>query len=48
MRTPRGGRAADVVSICHPLVVNNLVTRAMNAAAAVGFPKVTAQVVGGC
>ncbi len=48
VRTPRGGRAADVVSICHPLVVNNLVTRAMNAAAAVGFPKVTAQVVGGC
>lgn len=48
VRTPRGGRATDVVSICHPLVVNNLVTRAMNAAAAVGFPKVTAQVVGGC
>lgn len=48
VRTPRGGRAADVVSICHPLVVNNLVTRAMNAAAAVGFPTVTAQVVGGC
>ena len=48
VRTPRGGRAADVVSICHPLVVNNLVARAMNAAAAVGFPKVTAQVVGGC
>ena len=48
VRTPRGGRATDTVSICHPLVVNNLVTRAMNAAAAVGYPKVDAQVIGGC
>lgn len=48
VRTPRGGRASDTVSICYPLVVNNLVTRAMNAAAQVGFAKVDAQVIGGC
>ena len=30
------------------LVVNNLVCRALNAAAAVGFPKVDAQVIAGC
>lgn len=48
VRTPRGGRPNDAVSICYPLVVNNLVTRAMNAAALVGFAKVDAQVVGGC
>lgn len=45
---PRGGRASDAVSICFPLVVNNLVCRALNAAAAVGFPKVDAQVIAGC
>lgn len=48
VRTPRGGRATDTVSICFPLVVNNLVTRAMNAAAQVGFAKVDAAVIGGC
>lgn len=46
--TPRGGRASDAVSICYPLVVNNLLARAINAAAAVGFPRVDAQVVAGC
>lgn len=45
---PRGGRPADARSVCHPLVVNNLVTRAMNAAAAVGYPTVDAQVIAGC
>jgi len=45
---PRGGRASDAVSVCFPLVVNNLVCRALNAAAAVGFPKVDAQVIAGC
>lgn len=45
---PRGGQASDVFSICYPLVVNNLVTRAMNAAAATAFPKVNAQVIKGC
>lgn len=48
VRTPRGGKASDAISICYPLVVQNLVTRAMNAAASVGFPRVTAQVVEGC
>ncbi|MBK1614975.1 ExeA protein [Rubrivivax gelatinosus] len=46
--TPRGGRVSDSVSICYPLVVNNLVTRAINAAAVVGFPRVDAQVIAGC
>lgn len=45
---PRGGRASDAVSMCFPLVVNNLVCRALNAAAQVGFPKVDAQVIAGC
>ena len=46
--TPRGGTAADVISICHPQVVNNLVCRAMNAAANAGFDRVDAQVITGC
>lgn len=45
---PRGGKAADARSICHPLVVGNLVSRALNAAALAGWPKVDAQVVAGC
>lgn len=45
---PRGGRVSDAASVCYPLVVNNLVCRALNAAAAVGFPKVDAQVIAGC
>lgn len=45
---PRGGKASDARSICYPLVVGNLVSRALNAAAAVGWPKVDAQVIGGC
>ena len=45
---PRGGNPADARSICHPLVVGNLVSRALNAAAAVGWPKVDAQVIAGC
>lgn len=45
---PRGGKPSDARSICYPLVVNNLVSRAMNAAAAVGYPKVDAQVIAGC
>ena len=48
IRMPRGGKPSDALSLCHPLVVNNLVTRAMNAAAAAGWPKVDAQVIGGC
>lgn len=48
IHVPRGARARDGISICHPLVVNNLVARAMNAAAAVGSPVVDAQVIAGC
>ena len=43
-----GHRSNEVVSICYPQVVNNLVCRALNAAAAVGYPKVDAQVIAGC
>lgn len=45
---PRGGKTTDAYSVCYPLVVNNLVSRAMNAAAEAGFEKVDAQVVAGC
>lgn len=45
---PRGGKPQDARSICYPLVVNNLVCRAMNAAAAAGYPVVDAQVIRGC
>ncbi len=45
---PRGGKPSDARSLCYPLVVNNLVTRAMNAAAAAGWAKVDGQVIGGC
>lgn len=45
---PRGGKPGDARSICYPLVANNLVCRAMNAAAKVGFDQVTAEVVMGC
>ncbi len=46
--TPRGGTEANAISICHPQVVNNLVCRAMNAAAGAGFDRVDAQVIAGC
>ncbi|TAG44002.1 MAG: ExeA protein [Betaproteobacteria bacterium] len=48
IHTPRGGRTADARSICYPLVVNNLVCRAMNAAALEAYPQVDAQVIAGC
>lgn len=48
VRIPRGGSAREAVSLCHPLVVGNLVCRAMNAAAAYAMPRVNAQVVEGC
>jgi len=48
IRIPRGGKASDARSMCHPLVVNNLVCRAMNAAARAGWPQVDAQVIRGC
>jgi len=48
IRMPRGGKSTDAISVCYPLVVNNLVARAMNAAARMSWPKVTADVVAGC
>ncbi|BEU96587.1 AAA family ATPase [Acidovorax sp. DW039] len=45
---PRGGKPSDARSECYPLVVNNLVCRAMNAAAKAGWPQVDAQVIEGC
>src|SRR5574343_1420916 len=42
-----GGKAqaADVVSLIHPLAVGNLLAAAMNRAAAVGAPKVSADMI---
>ncbi|MBN9477386.1 MAG: ExeA protein [Bordetella sp. SCN 67-23] len=48
VRIPRGGKASDAVSICYPLVVNNLICRAMNACAANAYPIVDGDVVGSC
>lgn len=48
IHTPRGGKQADTKSMCYPLVVNNLVSRAMNAAAAAGYPVVDGQVITHC
>ena len=48
IRMPRGGKPTDAISACYPLVVNNLVARAMNAATRMSWPKVTAEVVAGC
>lgn len=48
IQTAHGNRANEAVSICYPLVVNNLVCRALNAAASVGYSKVDAQVIAGC
>lgn len=45
---PRGGKPADLRSICYPLVVNNLVSRAMNAATAAGYPVVDGNVIKHC
>lgn len=45
---PRGGTRKDKVSVCYPLAVNNLMCRAMNAAAGVAWSQVDAQVIAGC
>ncbi|MDO5289328.1 MAG: AAA family ATPase [Pseudomonadota bacterium] len=45
IRIPRGSKTG--VSTCYPLAVHNLVARAMNGAAAAGWPKVDAQCVAG-
>lgn len=49
VHTPRGGsRMNDTRSVCYPLMVNNLVCKAMNLAAREGWPLVDAQVIAGC
>jgi type II secretory pathway predicted ATPase ExeA len=44
----RGPQRNQTVSMTYPLVVNNVMTKAMNLAAEVGAPKVTADIVKGC
>ncbi|WP_211167039.1 ExeA family protein [Aromatoleum evansii] len=44
----RGPQRNATVSMTYPLVVNNLVTKAMNLAAELGAAKVTADIVKGC
>lgn len=41
-------RHGKAISMCYPLAVNNLVTRALNTAAQLGAPRVTKDVVAGC
>lgn len=43
--TYRGRRETRERSLCHPLAINNLVTRAMNEAVRIGAPKVTAPLI---
>lgn len=38
----------QAISMCYPLAVNNLITRALNTAAELGAPKVTKDVVASC
>ena len=45
---PRDGKPKDAQSQCHPLAVNNLVCRTMNAATKAGWPTVDAQVIAKC
>lgn len=44
-RSVRGGKASDAVSICYPLVVNNLIARAMNNAALISAQKISAELI---
>lgn len=46
-RTMRGGRTDSIAarSICYPLVVNNLIARAMNNAAMISAPRVNADLI---
>ena len=48
VHTPRGGSRLDARSVCYPLMVNNLVCKAMNFAAQEHWPQVDAQVIAGC
>lgn len=43
--TVRGQRQAREQSLCYPLAINNLVTRAMNQAAQIGAPRVNAALI---
>lgn len=45
---PRSGKLRDAKSMCYPLVVNNLVSQAMNEAARTGFDKVSSDIVATC
>ena len=45
---PRGAKPSEARSVCYPLVVNNLVCRAMNAAAAANYPVVDGNVIAHC
>ena len=45
---PRGGKPADAIDTCYPLSINNLLCRAMNAAAAAGADLVDASVIAEC
>lgn len=46
--TPRGSKVTGMRSMCFPLVVNNLICRAMNAATKAGWGKVDAEVIASC
>lgn len=48
LRTGRGVDRKQTVSLVYPLVVNNLMVGAMNRAAYLGAPRVTADIVRGC
>ena len=43
--TVRGQRQAREQSLCYPLAINNLVTRAMNEAVKIGAPQVNAALI---
>ncbi|AQZ99054.1 hypothetical protein B5M06_13140 [Comamonas kerstersii] len=45
VRETFGARQGTVQSLCYPLAINNLLTRAMNAAVQIGAPKVTDELV---
>ncbi|TCS38498.1 type II secretory pathway predicted ATPase ExeA [Paucimonas lemoignei] len=44
-RSVRGSKPSDAVSICYPLVVNNLIARAMNNAATIAAPKINSELI---
>jgi type II secretory pathway predicted ATPase ExeA len=45
--TKRDRASGAVVSMCYPLAVNNMMTKALNAAAELGLPVINAELVGG-